>query len=117
MRPPTVIDLLAPLTRRPSPAGGATAPSPAAQTVAPVPAAPAPIPPAVQRALAAFGERVLRELEPAGPGGLPVFELVDRTGFDLDVVLSALEWLREQGRAEQLQADPKHGNHVWRATS
>lgn len=108
----TVIHLLTPLARPAS--AGAPAPGGEAPPAAPAPPAPA-MPAAVERALETFGMRVLNELTPAGPDGLHVFDLVDRTGFDLDVVNSALEWLRETGRAVRIQADPKRGDHLWKA--
>lgn len=111
----TVIQLLTPLTR-PASAGQRETRGMDAAPPAPPPSPPQPaMPTSVERALAAFGARVLRELEPSGAAGLRVFDLVDRTGFDLDVVNSALEWLRETGRAMQVEQDPKRGDHLWKA--
>jgi hypothetical protein len=66
--------------------------------------------PATERTLAAFGNRILSQLDGMPSKQARLFELVDQTGLKMETLLKTTDKLNQLGLVQMLEND-KYGNH------
>jgi predicted transcriptional regulator len=69
----------------------------------------------VERALAAYGHKVLETLERSDDKIRPLFDIVDATGMNIEVLSGVVDRMANSGMIEVVRAD-KYGNHDIRIT-